>query len=213
VLGSLEGRLLKWDRSAVERDSTLRFLEKTPKNALRIPFLASIFPDARFVFLWREPRGNLGSIIDAWGAAGRWKTYNGLPGFDGPWSLLLPPGWEAMNGRPVEEIAAFQWEAANRIALDDLAQLPAGRWLALEYDTFLADPAAGVARVCAFAGLDVDAGLRARVAGPLPLSRQTNTPPEPGKWRRHAAAIECVLPRITPLWERLRRLAESQPKL
>ncbi len=34
--------------------------------------------------------------------------------------LLLPPGWEAYNGRPLEEIAAFQWESANRIVLDDL---------------------------------------------------------------------------------------------
>ena len=26
-----------------------------------------------------------------------------------------------MRGKPLEEIAAFQWESANRIVLDDLA--------------------------------------------------------------------------------------------
>jgi hypothetical protein len=43
--------------------------------------------------------------MEAW-RSGNWKTYNGLHGFDGPWSLLLPPGWQQMNGKPLEEIAA-----------------------------------------------------------------------------------------------------------
>ncbi len=38
---------------------TLRLLEKTPKNALRIPFLDRVFPDAVFVYLYREPRENV----------------------------------------------------------------------------------------------------------------------------------------------------------
>ena len=97
----------------------LRFLEKTPKNALRIPFLDAAFPDAQFIFLWREPRANLASIIEAW-KAGRWVTYRGLDERADPWSLLLPPDWRAMRDAPLPEIAAFQWESANRIALDDL---------------------------------------------------------------------------------------------
>jgi hypothetical protein len=43
-----------------------RLLEKTPKNALRIPFLAQAFPDARFVFLYRDPRETVSSMLDAW---------------------------------------------------------------------------------------------------------------------------------------------------
>ncbi len=66
-----------------QRPDRIRRLEKTPKNALRIPFFEQIFPDARYIFLWRDPRENLSSIIEAW-RSGRWKTYNGLPGFDGP---------------------------------------------------------------------------------------------------------------------------------
>ena len=50
------------------------FLEKTPKNALRIPFFARIFPKARFVFLWRDPRQNISSIMEAW-RSGRFITY------------------------------------------------------------------------------------------------------------------------------------------
>jgi hypothetical protein len=182
-----------------------RLLEKTPKNALRIPFFNQLYPDALFVFLWRDPRENLSSIIEAW-RSGRWKTYNGLTGFEGPWSMLLPPGWQAMNGKPVEEIAAFQWSTTNRIALDDLEQLEPGRWMSLSHASFLANPRREVERMCRFAGIEFDARLRLRLEHPLPLSRFTQTPPHRDKWRRNAELIERVLPSVESVWQRLRAL-------
>jgi hypothetical protein len=185
----------------------LRLLEKTPKNALRVPFLAEVFPDAKYLLLWRDPREAIHSIVRAW-EAGRWKTYAGLPGFAGPWSLLLPPGWRELAGRSLPEIAAMQWTLANDIALADLTALPRERWLALEYASLVADPAGTVHRICEFTGLDPDdPGLRARLAAPLPLSRQTLTAPRPDKWRDLAAEIGAVLPIVQPTWDRLRALA------
>jgi len=183
----------------------VRVLEKTPKNALRIPFFAELFPDARFVFLWRDPRENLASIIEAW-RSGKWTTYRELDGWDGPWSLLLPPGWQQLRGKALEEVAAYQWETANRTVIDDLAQLPRERWTSLRYADLLADPRSTVSRLCQFAGIEFDAALAARVAGALPLSRHTQTPPAPEKWRRHEAEIQRVLPSIEPTWRRLEQL-------
>ena len=40
----------------------VRMLEKTPKNALRVPFLARVFPEARFIYLHRDPRLVLASM-------------------------------------------------------------------------------------------------------------------------------------------------------
>lgn len=180
----------------------LRFLEKTPKNALRIPFFARIFPDARFIFLWREPQGNLGSIMDAW-RSGDWTTYRELEGWEGPWSMLLPPGWQALRGRPLEEIAAYQWECTNRIVLEDLQALPRDRWTSVRYEQLLADPARTMRRLCEFAGIRFDAALSERVAGALPLARYTHTPPDPEKWRRHEAAITRVLPLVDKTRQRL----------
>jgi hypothetical protein len=192
----------------ISNDAHLRFLEKTPKNALRIPFFDRIFPDALFIFLWRDPRENLGSIIDAW-RSGKWKTYNGLDGFEGPWSLLLPPGWRALNVRPLEEIASYQWESANRIVLDDLAALPSERWTAVQYAELISNPRVTVQRLCAFAEIEFDDALAQRVAAPLHRSRHTLTPPEPDKWRRHESEIARVLPALEPTWQRLRRLREA----
>ena len=44
----------------------IRMLEKTPKNSLRIPFLAAVFPEARFIYLHRDPREVLASMMEAW---------------------------------------------------------------------------------------------------------------------------------------------------
>ena len=184
----------------------LRFLEKTPKNALRIPFLDAAFPDAQFIFLWREPRTNLASIIEAW-KAGRWVTYRGLDEREDPWSLLLPPDWRTVRNAPLPEIAAFQWESANRIALDDLEKIDGSRWTTVTYEDLTENPRAALERLTKFLGIGIDAGLEQRLAAPLPPSRQTNTPPDGQKWRLHEAVIEPLLPDLTPIVTRLRALS------
>jgi hypothetical protein len=186
--------------------AALRFLEKTPKNALRIPFLDAAFPDAQFIFLWREPRANLASIIEAW-KAGRWVTYRGLDERADPWSLLLPPGWRAMRDASFAEIAAFQWESANRIALDDLERIDRARWTSVTYEDLISNPRAVIERLTKFAGVGIDAALEQRLATPLPPSRQTNTPPDAEKWRVHESAIEPLIPGLTPILMRLRALS------
>nr|WP_245611691.1 sulfotransferase [Nevskia soli] len=189
--------------------SVVCFLEKTPKNALRIPFFNALFPDARFVFLWRDPRENISSIMQAWRAGG-WRTYPSLAGWDGPWSMLVPPGYEALRGQPLEEVAAFQWHRTNEIMLDDLACLPRQRWMSLSYAALLADPAAVTRRICDFAELDFDQRLATYLGRPLPLSAHTLTPPDREKWRRNEAAIARVMPRLQPLLARLAALDPAQ---
>lgn len=185
-------------------EDKVRLLEKTPKNALRIPFFDRLFPDARFVFLWREPEENISSIIDAWRDGG-WVTYPKLQGWDGPpWSLLLPPGWQGLKGRPLGEIAAYQWSETNRIIMDDLEALPADRRHIVRYADFVADPARVIRGVAGFAGIDFDPALAERTAGDLPNSRYTLEPPKPDKWKKNAAEIEPLIPSLEPLRARLR---------
>jgi len=185
------------------RPQSLRFLEKTPKNALRIPFLRQAFPDAVFIHLVREPRPNLGSIIDAW-QSGRFVTYPNLPGWDGPpWSLLLPPGWRGLAGKSLGEIAAFQWAAAHRAILADLADLPASRRCVVRYENLLADRAGELRRLCEFAGIPFGPRMQALCEGELPLSRFTLSRPDPEKWRRHEAEIEAAMPGVAAVAERL----------
>jgi len=187
----------------------LRFLEKTPKNALRQPFLDRVFPGALYVYLFRDPRPNISSILEAWKAR-RWVTYPRLPGWKGPpWSLLLPPGWQDFRGRFLPEVCAFQWAAANRIILDDLEKLPPERWMACDYADVTGDTEQCIERICDFAGLEVDEQLDRRISGPLPLSRYTHTAPEPEKWRRNEDLVLPVLDSVKEVWERCRRVVSQ----
>ena len=73
---------------------------KDPQKLVRIPFLRAVFPDARFVYLSRNPEENIGSIIDVWQARSA-ISYPNLPDWDGPpWSLLLPRGGAACVAGP-----------------------------------------------------------------------------------------------------------------
>jgi hypothetical protein len=194
------------DRNGVAYDPSVngmvRVLEKTPKNALRLPFLDRLYPDARYIFLFREPRQNISSIMEAWRAV-HWVTYRNLPGWEGDWSMLLPPGYHEMRGRPLEDVAAFQWDSANRFILDDLGQTDPERWTAISYQDLVENPDAEIRRLCAFAEIPFDAVLSQHVAKPLPHSRLTLTPPSAEKWKKNADAIEKILPSVLPTYDRI----------
>jgi hypothetical protein len=196
-------------RSWSQDSGPVRLLEKTPKHALRIPFIDALFPDARFIYLFRDPRDNISSIIDAW-RSGRFVTYRRFQTAHGPWSLLLPPGWREQTGRPLEEIAAFQWQAANRCIIDDLARLAPERWTAINAAELLQDPAAAVARLCAFMDVPFDPGLRSFVERPLPRSRYTVTAPDQDKWRNNAPLLARVWPQVTALVPEINRFVAGR---
>jgi hypothetical protein len=181
----------------------LRMMDKTPKNALRVSFLAKVFPDAQFVFLQRDPRQVLSSMIEAW-QSGRFVTYPRLPEWPGsPWSLLLVPGWRELKGQPLAQIVAAQWARTMTILLDDLEALPPERVIRVEYDALRQAPQSTLTRLCEALGLgwDLDAGKE------LPLSWSTVTPPDPDKWQRHAAEIAAIWPDIETVAKRIERFA------
>ena len=178
----------------------VRMLEKTPKNALRVPFFAAAFPDSRFLYLYRDPRESLASMMEAW-ASGYFRTYPDLPGWTGyPWSLLLVPGWRELIGKPLPEIVAHQWQATTETLLDDLEDLPRDRVESGSYADLLADPQGEVERLAGRLGLGWD-----RTIGPnLPLSKVTVSPPRSDKWRRLEPMIEAVMSIVAKADERAR---------
>ena len=173
----------------------IRMLEKTPKNSLRIPFLNALFPDALFIHLVRDPKENLSSIMDAWRSR-RFVTYPTLGTVNGPWSLLLPPGWRDQLNSPLEAVAAFQWCAAHRHILDDLRTLAPGRHVTVNAAELLQNPRALVDKLFEFIGLPVDPRFADYLAQPLPLSEHTLTPPQADKWRCNDAALARAWPQV-----------------
>ena len=194
---------------AADAPDSIRFLEKTPKNALRIPFFKAMFPDAKFIFLHREARANISAIMEAW-LSGRFVTYPDLEGWTGkPWSMLLIPGWRDLNGRDLAEIAMRQWCDTNDIILNDLAAMPAGDWCDASYEEFVAAPGKTLRRICTFADIPFDGALQTVANSTLRPSRYTLTAPHPEKWRKNEDAITAVIGEAKGTIERLESLMES----
>lgn len=197
VLRSRFDQMLRDREGAPPPPGRIRMLEKTPKNALRVPFLAKVFPEAHFIYLYRDPRQVLASMMEGW-ESGRFVMYRDLPGWTGEWSFLLTPGWRSLGGKPLQQIVAGQWASATKVLLDSLDELPRERWTAARYDALIADPNAEIKRLCAAVELEWDRTL----ANELPLARHTVSKPDAEKWRKRSEEIEAVLPQISALLDR-----------
>jgi hypothetical protein len=196
ILGELRSRFFSVLRDRDQRRpgpaGRVRMLEKTPKNALRVPFLAKVFPESRFIYLHRDPRQVLSSMMEAWDS-GRFRTYPQLPGWTGlTWSLSLVPGWRELVDQPLNRIVAAQWRTTTQLLLDDLEQMPAARWTVARYGALVSDPESEIRRLCQALSLEWDRTFDQEP----PLSRYTVSAPDPEKWRRHASEIEAIMPSI-----------------
>jgi hypothetical protein len=182
-----------------------RLLEKTPENCLRLPFLVEIFPDARIIYLVRDGRSNISSLMEGWRRPDLFPGYRvpeplAIPGVPPErWAFTLIPGWRELARSPLEEVCARQWIACNEAVLDFRSGV--GRevpWLELRYEDLIDSFDEVLAEIGAFAGLE---SIPSR--GAVPLSNVVS-PPGPEKWRElHGEEIRRVEPLIASTMARL----------
>ncbi|HEX2056882.1 MAG TPA: sulfotransferase [Actinomycetota bacterium] len=186
--------------------SRRRLIDKTPRNALRVSFVDAIFPDARYVYLVRDGRENVNSLINAWRTP-RYRTYrlrHSVEGVDPDWwKFVLYPGWQDDSAGPLEVVCARQWAASNEHALRDLSAV-GGRAARVRYEDLVDSPEDEVARVLDFLEVPFDGALREKAAAVRTTPVNVVTPPERGKWRKeNPREIESIVPLITPAMEAL----------
>ena len=185
--------------AAARGSEVSRIVDATPRNALRVPYLDAIFPDSTFVYLYREPRDTLASMLEAWHSE-EYTTYRELPDWPGPaWSMLLVPGWRDLAGRPLPEIVTEQWMTTTRKLLDDLGELPPERWCVVDYAALEADPGAELERLAAFLGIERPE------AWPQTLTELVEVPRGKAALIR-SEGLQPLLPRTTGLAERAHEL-------
>jgi len=189
--------------------SRRRLIDKTPRNALRCAFIEALWPDARYVFLQRDGRDNVNSLINAWRTP-RYRTYrlpepHSIPGVDPAWwKFVLYPGWRADASGPLEVVCAKQWATCNEHALAATKTIDRGRWIEVRYEDLVADPASSIGRVMERLELPYEDGVRRRAEATTTTPINVVTPPERGKWRKeNPGAIESVLPLLAPTMEAL----------
>lgn len=181
-----------------------RLLDKTPRNALRVGFVDALFPEARFIYLKRDGRENINSLINAWRTP-RYRTYelpepHQIPGVDPKWwKFVLYPGWQQDLSGPLEVVTAKQWIYSNDYAMKGFEAVEASRWMELRYEDLADEPVEQVGRVMGFLDLPYETAIRAKAAATPATPINTVTPPERGKWRReNPAEIEAITGLIAP---------------
>lgn len=220
-----------WDSEAAyasdaipeHRDAALRYfyerlgagqvLDKTCINTLRLPYLYKLFPNALFVFIQRDGRDNISSMMDGWRHDGHFR----LSQFLGPspepvainggefqeWSFFLPPGWRDYNKATLEEVCAYQWIIANRMALDAKKHIPSAQWIHLRYEDIFERPVEMFQEAFERLGIPFTKELQQRCANLQPTSIVKGAPKKQ-KWKAHnPEAIQRVLPMIRPMMDEL----------
>lgn len=184
---------------ADQRPNPVRLLEKTPKNALRIPFLKAVFPEAHFIYLYRKPAPNISSMLEGWRLR-RFVSYRNLPHWPyQEWNFLLIPQWQQLSHCSLAEIVAHQWTAANAAILQDLQALPRHHWQFIEYDDLVNTPQTTIRQIIKFAGLMPDETIERSLAMGLPTSCMTLSASSPDKWRKQEDEINPVLSLTHPI--------------
>lgn len=187
----------------------IRLLEKTPENCLRLPFLLALVPDVRVIYLTRDGRSNVNSLIGGWKQPHLFPGYQvpeplSIPGYNrGRWAFTLIPGWRELTSSPLEVICAWQWVRCNEAVLAHQKQTQGSApYLEIRYENLISDPSTALARLASFLQIDFEKDL-GHFAQRLPQINVISAP-EREKWRReNPQAIERILPLIEPMMQRL----------
>ena len=179
-----DGRLLEWieteDGAAFIRQLCFDVLsrgedvaywgDKYPEHLFLIPEIYEVFPETKWLFIWREPA----SVIEALSRKMLTSTRRPIP-----------------NWRFSVEDCATQWTTWNRKWIEMRDQLPRENWMEVNFDQMVRDPNPELERVSELIEFDLlaDKASKKRAAG--------LRPPDLEKWRKseHVDEIEAQLER------------------
>lgn len=136
------------------------FVNKHPRNSLRITYIDRIFPDARFIHVVRDGRAVVNSVLreisrDPW--------RKNLPF----WGFCKPPAWkDLLHLSPVEQ-TAHQWNDIVRY-VSNHGEVLKDRFFEVRYEDLCKRPRAVVADMFRFAGLSSDEGILGDLPTELP---------------------------------------------
>jgi hypothetical protein len=158
-------------------------IEKTVSNCLRIPFVAKVFPEARYIFLIRDGRDVIESSYRQWTALPDWhyvlQKVKNFPLLDAPgyalryaidlWRRLTArnhvrtvptwgPRYEGID-RDVNELGVFQtcakqWKISIQKAIAGLSVIPETHRTVIHYEDLVRKPIPFLEQVAGLLGID-----------------------------------------------------------
>jgi hypothetical protein len=169
-------------------DKVLLF--KSPADAYRIGIYEQLFPNAgiKYIHLSRGYAQSVNGLMDGWlspvgffahdmaraGTVLRIGGYSDSTPFGARWwKFDLPPAWRDLIAASLDDVCVHQWLAAHQAIFD--SGVPT---LRLAFEQFTAQPAAAIATVTRYLGLD-EMPVPARV----PVTMATEAP-RAQRWRK-----------------------------
>lgn len=185
-------RVRRYIRGAFERFTEAqgrpRFMEKTPSNCFRLPFVEAVLPEARYLHVIRDGRDSTRSALRMWTktpdkrALRRRLTQLEIPLRDAPfyaatvlrdvvgrqlfpqrayvWGPQFPGLREVRDAEGVVAACAVQWRESVRAARAGLAEVPEERQMTVRFEDVMADPVGQMEAILAFLELRPSAEVR-----------------------------------------------------
>ena len=138
-----------------------------PRLSVHVSELAEAFPDAKFIFVTRNPAQTIWSARRAWESK-KFVSYPDLPDWWGePWAFALTPNWRDLIGQPILNIVASQWAYSVESIFAASEGIDQKRWFNASFESLMTNPQEEMSRITK--------GLKLEWKGKIPHILPTST--------------------------------------
>lgn len=183
-----------------------RFVDKANQNCFAIPYLLALFPDAFIVFVKRDGRDNINSLIHGWGRPDEYAAWStDIPAdvrIDGGrynrWCFFLFHGWRAFLNASIEDVCAQQWIETNEAALSAKQNIPPSQWVEIFYEDILHSPIETFQRIFEQLNLTFSDEIKRHCDNLASKPYNAFSSPRLNKWKEeNRERIERITPKIS----------------
>jgi len=176
-------------------------VEKTCANSLRVDFVDAVFPEAKYIFIYRDGIDATGSAKERWTAKLDipyiLKKVTYVPKMDLPyyafrylcsrvyrffsrekrlafWGPTLEDMSTILHNYTLNEVCALQWQRCIEKAEEVFSSMPEGKVLRVRYEDFVCQPIQELTKILDFMGKEAsteDISMSVKGVSPLSLGK------------------------------------------